>query len=319
MLRHFPCAGPVTSVVACGNRGGFSGAGIWQIHGPTYCYCLKLWPVEGASRERLAWVHGLMDQAVREGLAFVPRVARTADGTSWVETEHGLWDLCTWTPGKADFHNSPGMTRLEAACTGLARLHAVWAAGGPRTGRAPAALRRRQRLEEWNQLVQSGWRPDFRPGDDPVRPWAERAWRFLEFGARRVDELLRPWEERSFPLQPCLCDVWHDHVLFEGSRLTGLIDFGSLRVDQVAADLARLLGSLAGDRVELWEAGLGAYRQVRALSAEEEGLMRVLDETGTILGAANWLRWLYEQKRDFEDRAAVATRLAALVMRMERQ
>ena len=42
------------------------------------------------------------------------------------------------------------------------------------------------------------------------------------------------------------------------------------------------------------------------------------DETGTLLGATNWLRWLYHEGRRFEDRGAVARRLAELVTRIER-
>ena len=42
-----------------------------------------------------------------------------------------------------------------------------------------------------------------------------------------------------------------------------------------------------------------------------------LDETGTILGAANWLRWLYRDGRSYEDRNAVARRLEVLVRRLE--
>jgi homoserine kinase type II len=120
------------------------------------------------------------------------------------------------------------------------------------------------------------------------------------------------------PLQPCLCDVWHDHVLFEGERVTGLVDYGSVKTDHVAVDLARLLGSLVGDDRQQQAAGLEAYARLRPLSPEECRLVAALDETGTVLGAANWLRWLYHDVRRFEDREAVARRLAALVQRIER-
>ena len=46
-------------------------------------------------------------------------------------------------------------------------------------------------------------------------------------------------------------------------------------------------------------------------------MAHALDETGVILGVANWLRWLYEEKRPFADSAAVARRLGELVDRLE--
>ena len=119
------------------------------------------------------------------------------------------------------------------------------------------------------------------------------------------------------PVQFCVCDIWHDHVLFTGDAVTGLIDYGSVKPDNVAVDLARLLGSLVGDDAAAFARGLAAYKQVRPLSTDERALVPILDRTGVVLGIANWLRWLYVDGRVYEDRAAVARRLAALVERAE--
>jgi Ser/Thr protein kinase RdoA (MazF antagonist) len=118
-------------------------------------------------------------------------------------------------------------------------------------------------------------------------------------------------------MQPGLCDVWHDHVLFEGHRVTGLVDYGAVKDDHVAVDVARLLGSLVGDDAAAWDHGLRAYGRVRFLSAAGKELATVLDRTGTVLGVANWLRWLYHDRRPYEDLAAVCRRLEALVGRIE--
>ena len=133
-----------------------------------------------------------------------------------------------------------------------------------------------------------------------------------------MPERLRRWRERGFVLQPCLCDVWHDHLLFEDDRLTGLVDYGAVKTDHVAVDLARLLGSLIEDDAANWQRGLTAYRAVRPLSPAEEELARDLDVTGVVLGVATWLRWLGAERRPFEDRTAAARRLGVLVERIER-
>jgi Ser/Thr protein kinase RdoA (MazF antagonist) len=117
-------------------------------------------------------------------------------------------------------------------------------------------------------------------------------------------------------LQPCLRDVWHDHLLFEGERLAGLIDYAAAGVDTVATDLARLLGSLVEDDEGGWQAGLKAYREVAPLGREEERLARLLDRTGVAVGVFHWVRRL-SGRAPVEDMAAALGRLEALVRRLE--
>jgi homoserine kinase type II len=133
-----------------------------------------------------------------------------------------------------------------------------------------------------------------------------------------VPRALAPWSERNLRLHPCLCDIWHDHVLFNGERVSGLIDYGGVKVDHVAVDLARLLGSMVGDNAQQRSAGLNAYLRCRPLLPEEQVLVDVLDETGTVIALANWLKWLYRDEKKFEDRTAVAQRLSTLVERVEK-
>ena len=71
----------------------------------------------------------------------------------------------------------------------------------------------------------------------------------------------------TVPLQPCLRDVWHDHVLFQGDEVTGLIDPSAARTDTVAADISRLAGSLIADDRRAWGKAMDAYQAVRPLSA----------------------------------------------------
>ena len=258
-----------------------------------------------------------MELAERARLEFVPVIFRNTAGQTWTEHAGRLWELTTWMPGTANFHDRPTPQRLEASCTALARLHLVWARTNAATGPCPAVQRRLDSAREWASLVNSGWQPGFPEDGDPVHPWARRAWQVLHYHFPRLCDSLAPWADVRLPLHPCLCDVWHAHILFEGDRVTGLIDYGSVKVDHVAADLARLLGSLVPDD-ERMTAGLSAYARLRPLSPQEVMLAHVLDRTGTLLGVTHWLRWLYHEGRRFEDRTAVARRLAELVTRIER-
>jgi homoserine kinase type II len=246
------------------------------------------------------------------GVRFVPLVEQTQYGAT-VVMGGGVWDVTEWMPGRPNFHANPTDARLFAAVEAVARLHEAWSRlTPPGPAPCPAVERRWRALAEWDRLVAAGWRPRPTP-DDPVAPHAEAAWARLPELASQARAALLPWLHAPVPVQPCLCDVWHDHVLFEGDRVTGLIDYGAAKVDHVAADLARLLGSLVPGEPERVAAAVRAYERIRLLPQSE--LVELLDWTGVVVGVSNWLRWLYHDGRAYVDRSAVATRLGRLIRR----
>jgi Ser/Thr protein kinase RdoA (MazF antagonist) len=253
-----------------------------------------------------------MTTARDAGLAFVPAVELTRGGRTVLEAGGGVWDVTTWMPGRADFHHGPTDARLFAAATAVARLHEAWA-DARSTAPCPAVVRRWRALLEWEELLRAGWRPRFE-SNDPARPHAEAAWNLLPTVLPQLRPPLMHWLQRSVPVQPCLCDVWHDHVLFDGERVAGVIDYAAAKVDHIAVDLARLLGSLVPDHPALTEAALRVYQSLRPLPQPE--LVPLLDRTGVVVGVTNWLRWLYHERRVYPDRTAVAARLAGLVRRL---
>ncbi len=134
--------------------------------------------------------------------------------------------------------------------------------------------------------------------------------------APRLLELLERASQNRLPLQPCIRDVWHDHVLFTNERVTGLIDFGALRDDHIATDIARLLGSLVRDDQAGWVAGLSAYEQLRPLTPLDRQLVTVYDQSGVLLSAMNWLQWLFIDGRRFDDLSRVHGRCAEIATRL---
>ncbi len=128
---------------------------------------------------------------------------------------------------------------------------------------------------------------------------------------------LAPFADTPLPLQVCIRDVWHDHVLFEGNRVTGLVDFGAMQIDTPATDVARLLGSLVGDDDEGWREGLAAYCAVRRLTDQEQQVVPALDAAGTVLALDNWIRWIYVDKRRFDNQARIINRFARLQSRLQ--
>jgi len=318
VLQRYPVIDSNASLQRLGNRRGFSGAFLWQVKESAGDFCLRAWPPGDPSPERLTWIHGLMIKAWSAGLSFVPALLATTQGTTWVEQAGRQWELTSWMPGRADFQEQPTQQKIAAACTALALVHKAWAGTASATGPCPAIQRRLERSAEWTALARRAGRPNFSALDRHVRSLAERGWETLVIWLDLVPRLLSPWALRPFPLQPCLCDIWHDHVLFTGDMVTGLVDYGGAKVDQVAVDLARLLGSMLEDQAGLRAAGLEAYVRQRPLFLDEQRLVTLLDKTGALIGLANWLKWLCYDRRAFGDYAIVAQRMQALVERSER-
>jgi Ser/Thr protein kinase RdoA (MazF antagonist) len=318
VLQRYPGIAPDAALRKLTDHGGFSGAVLWQVIEASRIAVLKAWPPTERNADRLSWIHDLMRSARQAGLDFVPAVRTGSAGRTVIPHAERLWDLSDWHQGEG-FDVAPSALRVRNACTCLGRLHEVWSKKLLTVGPCPAVQRRWARAGDWQKLVACGWRPDTSlVADAVVQGCAEPAWRLSVRWLERAPEALAPWATQRLPLQPCVCDIWHDHVLFAGDRVTGVIDYGSARIDHVAVDLARLLGSTVADDVALRSAGLEAYCRVRPLSLEEQQLVTVLDWTGTAIALANWLVWLFHERRPFQDYGSVARRMQKLVERMER-
>lgn len=148
---------------------------------------------------------------------------------------------------------------------------------------------------------------------------ADRATELFELAPRAIPtaaSALRHATTFSVPIQPCIRDIHREHVLFQGVQSTGIIDFGALRDDSVAGDVARLMGSLALDNADLWQTGLAAYRQARPLSGEELSLVRAYDQSTVLLSGLNWLRWVFVEHRRFENHEGILARFDEITARL---
>ncbi len=280
-LAHWPAAVRAGTLAALGSAGGFSGARLWRLSTPAGDFCLKASRVGEAPRPmRFEWM------ARAAALPFVPALV-PVNGRPFLEMGR-VWELQAWMPGRADYRDAPSEARLRAACVALARLHAALLhRPTPGVGEIPAVMRRLEALAE--------------PTPDAVLAR-------LAAEARRE---LSAWRG-AVSLQPCLCDIWHDHVLFTGDGVTGVVDYSAMCPDAAAGDVARLLGSLVGDDEAGWRLGLAAYG---GLSPAEERLARLLDRAGTAAAALRWERWMREG-RPFADPEAARRRGAEVLGRV---
>lgn len=273
----------------------------------------------------------------------VPLAERRHDGRRQTFLLHlgHFWELTPWLPGRADFWPEKQPQKLTAALAALAHFHlASQAFGGhglqPKRP-SPGLQRRhaqtqallsgglRELIGAIDRLKQhpAGHKHSALPGFDmdqrgQLIALAEGVLLpALAVHAGRVERELTTACEVAVPQFPCLRDIWHDHVLFVGDRVSGLVDFGAMSVETVAGDIARLLASLIGNDLHLWSLGLAAYQAVRPLDLAEQRLISVFDLSGRLLAADNWLRWLSIEGRRFADAEAVLARISQVAAALQ--
>ena len=286
---------------------GFSGASVWKVTTRDRAYALKLWPIGQPAYFDLPTIHRLMQQARQAGLSCIPEVHRTRHGDT-VFLHNGVqWDVSTWQPGLPEVQ--PSEEHLKLAMNLLTRLHALWRANNERRfDICPAVTLQHRRLLSWtdDELEQ------LRQQTPATGIYREAVLLFDQYRSQTIKRL-EPWLTIRVSLHPCLGDIWSEHILFDGNQITGLIDFGGMRYDHPAQDLARLLGSYTQGDALRRQLALAQYAPA---TPEREPLTFLLDDCGAIVGLGNWLRWLRIEKRRFDDQARAIARLESLLNRL---
>ncbi len=320
VLSQYPHGGGATPVQFLGSAGGFSGAQLWKLATPQGDWCLRGWPPGSIDPARLTWIHNNLSQIVRAGCRIVPRALPTREGATLVAYDGRLWDLSPWLSGAANYGQAPTRTKLLAALQTLARFHRSArdaAASRPAISASPSLADRVALIQAlngglWQELCQA-------TRSQAASELAHRARLILEYYRRSAPDVLqqlRAAQPLHTPLQICHGDLWHDHVLFSGEEVTGLVDFGAMKMESCAIDIARLLGSLVKDDPTLWQIGVAAYEQIEPLSAADRALIAVFDQSTVLLSGMNWLTWLLLQRRQFECWGRVLQRLDTIIARM---
>ncbi len=340
VLAKYPSDFRGRRVEPLGSAGGMSGAQFWRITSPRGNFILRRWPTEHPSPERLQYIHAILRHAAARGCDFLPVPITTGDAQSFVRDGGYLWELAPWLSGAADYYCSPRLEKLGAAMGALAQFHIAVAdfeypavpgsAGGLNAPiRHVARLRELSsgRLNELSNAIRDTMWPDLAP---LVHQFVAALPQVIPIALTQLE----PLTNIRLPLQPCIRDIWHDHVLFTGEKVTGLVDFGAVDIDTPATDIARLLGSFAaiplpfreglgegsaltGRVSQTWQEGLAAYNTVRPLSPNETRAAYALDTSGPILAGCNWIRWIYIEGREFENHEQVIERFRRILVRYD--
>lgn len=322
------------SAVPIETSGSFSGADIWRVTWKESAYALRAWPPERPSTARIVWIHEVLRQVARRALEAgacvpIPVPVASFDGRTLAEADSRRWELAPWLPGVPADQLPATSARIAASLAALARFH-------------QAAVQVQIPCPDWESLQTMSVSPGILERRAQLERWQRDRFHTLEEGARRLRanwpefaELAERWvtlardlgprvaaalaqaAQTPTPLQICLRDIKSDHLLFVDERVTGIVDFGAMRPESVAADLARLLHSFPPEAVPLREAALQEYQTIRPLTAYERWLIDVFGESGTLLSAGNWVEWVAVQSRQFARRDAVLARFGGLVRRLQ--
>ena len=321
VLAEYPAECQPVEIQALGHAGGFSGAYIWRCQTPLGPLCLRRWPA-GTTLARLGEIHALMRYVAQRGFALGPVPFATCRSECAVEWEGTLWDLTTWLPGQPIERLPVSLDRVAAAMSALAELHlaaasfSLWPA---HRARAPVIRNRLTMLAACAPRKLQEWRRS--ATQHPWHELAPRARELLDLAPPRLAVAARELGKLSdavLPIQACLRDVWRANVLWQGERLSGIVDWAAACCDSPAADIARLLGSLTSAEQQAWHAGLAAYQEVRPLDEGTLSLAAALDDANVVLAPLNWLRMLLEEGRQDADRRSVLARLDEYLARLRR-
>ena len=279
---------------------GFSGSGVWFNDGAGLV--LKAVPAAGVVESDLQRIHHWIESARKAGIETLPAILPTARGQTAIPHDNRFWVLTTKRPGRADFCNDNNDRRLRGIVDELARLHRFWSGRFGSFGPIPGVIRRLAKLDEGQAFLEQPSRlfieshvANRLPGWEEVRQLNE----LLPIRILKARQKLQPLRHLQVPIHPCLCDCWHDHFLFEGDQLSGVIDFDAVKIDHAAVDLARAIGSLLSRDKERWWEAYNRYREVNPAANFPFEWIEILHETGQIVAGLYWLRKLvFDADRD---------------------
>ncbi|MDY3554976.1 phosphotransferase [Gemmata sp. JC717] len=307
-VAHF---GPATAgLVWHPAPAGFSGAVVWRgddLEGVPQV-ALKGWPLS-TTLERVREVHSWLAPA--SALPFVPTVIRNTLGDTAVSAVGRVWDACRWLPGAPAPQPSEAETR--AACEAVAQLHLACPAEPVKRPCAAVGARLRLLVDHQGLYAAGTILPPLAPQLDALLARAA-----AEIGrcADAAVEALRPWAAWPVRVRPCVRDLRREHVLFQSSAVTGIIDYGAMAIDTPAGDLARLLGDFAEADPALFEEGLSAYRRASGPLDVPDEFVRLLATTGTLCSLLGWLFRLFVRAEPVANPVTLAHRLTHLISRV---
>lgn len=306
----------VENVSLCRVSEGLSGAVVHRCTTNGGVFALKRWPA-GTSAQRIDEVHHVQ-RFVGNSLSIVPPLVPWREAQTRLTFGNSHFECSRWLAGLAfDDAIDDVAAAVHRGAAAIGQFHRSAAALGSEIAIAPAVIQRWKRLGELKErLPVALLRSQTLTGS--LRLVADRfnqTWRQLH---DQSVSRLRPWISRPVPVQWVLRDVHREHILFEGGRVTAVVDFDAVKRDTVVSDLSRWVGSFrefAVDPKTLWSQAFSGYQASSAISPCEQELASAIEEASGFIYLANWVVWVACEDRDFPGGMDAVERRVAHLLR----
>jgi Ser/Thr protein kinase RdoA (MazF antagonist) len=304
-------------IESLGSAGGFSGAEFWKVTVGATEYCLRRWPNSKPTRAQADVIYPTLEYVQRHSDLPLAFPIQTLHSEPMCRVDNAHWELSRWMPGAPIADTEINDDQLRAAARALAEFHNTTSSLSQQQRASPAIAFRCAMIDRlWaTQFEQLQATQDSSGAvDSVVKKMLLDQFRYQAHALRQQLELLR-----SVPVSqiPTFGDIWSDHVLFNNDEVSGIVDFGAMKVESPCLDIARLFGSYADYSSEALRRGISYYGEFRELNDLDCSLIELYDRAYVILAGVQWLIWIELEQRVFVDNETVRQRLHRLVRRCE--
>jgi hypothetical protein len=292
-----------SATIAVNRNRGLSEATVYRIETHASTTAIKRWPTNMA-RERLLEIHGFQNRMTQSDKTLLPRLLRWSDGQTLLEANGSSWEIAEWKPGAPI--EKLGEISDEQLCQcaeALAMLHLQSAAQKSAMLPPPGLEQRARGITRALRAEPSSAHRFLHSIASHPSQFAAHVLQDLCIRAHRILPTLTNTIDRMSK-ERVLCfwvlrDVWREHLLFDGGRLTGIIDLGAARIDWPGLDLVRAFGTLMTGSDPRWSIAIVRYLEARPDTSITFASLESVHRASVALSALQWIDWFAEGRFDW--------------------
>ena len=257
---------------------GMSLSRTWKFSTANGDWALRWSPHYQTTAEKLNWVANALSHAHQQGAHFVPVPLLAKSGEPFVVVDKGYWEVSPWMPGEPLTHTSDS-SQVKTTLIALGCFHSSTAAESKQLPISQTTAYR-QRLNGLKILA----------GGSIDSRWPAELATLISRATEPALNMLQEVSSVPTRVQPVQVDSRAEHFLLSAGEVTGLIDFGAMRIDTPWVDIARLTGELAQGDSAKRDHLVALYSEATAKEPLPQ-VVEAFDLSGTVLAMSNWLTW----------------------------